>query len=664
MKKIFFIIIGILLICKTVSAGDPGAIEGWSTLGTGLNGEVKAVTYYNGNLIAAGSFTTAGGVPANRIAMWNGTSWMPLGQGVSGEVYALAVYNSNLYVGGDFTNAGGVAYTSYIAKWNGANWSAVGIGLNDEVTSFAVYSGQLIVGGKFNVGLSYNIASWNGTSWLPMGSGTNEDVNALTVWGDSLVAGGRFSTAGGVSAGKIAKWDGTNWSAILNTATFNDEIFSVGVFNNLLYAGGKFTAGSGVLANYLVCFYNNQWVKVGNGVEDRIYSILYYGHSMVVGGQHKFSYNTSDSVYVNRVSVFNGIRWSGFSTGMNDKVNAVIETPDGALIAAGEFTTAGGRVANRIAIWDTLTQASISGTVRFSGSNLPVPGGYVKAVRVDLNTRQVLVVDSASITTGGNYLLAKVRSLDTVDIIVFPPDTSPELDFTPTYYPSTLYWEGATTVFVTGNLTNIHIHVDTANHNSATGTINGQVILNYTPPGFIGSGLGLDFKSSAIVYAKLGGVFKNFGITNNYQMYSVTSLPAGNYEMIANRLGYTSDTIMVNVPAGGTVNNINFNLKPLDNPVGIDPGGIELVKDFKLNQNYPNPFNPETNIEFTLDRSGFVSLKIYNVLGMEVASFYDAKLNEGTHTLKWNAGRHSSGVYYYKLSFNGVEQTKSMMLIK
>lgn len=664
MKKILIFIIGILISYTNVYAGEPGDVVGWNSLGTGLNGEVKSIIYYQGNLIAAGSFTTAGIVQANRIAMWNGSSWSPLGQGVSGSVYALKVYNNELYVGGDFASAGGVSYTSYIAKWNGSAWSTVGTGLNDEVTSFEVFNNELIVGGKFNIAGSNNIARWNGSSWLAMGSGTNDDVNALTVWDNTVVAAGRFSTAGGYSAGKIAKWNGTTWSAILASANFNDEIFSVGVYTGLLYAGGKFTAGSGVQANYLVCFHNNQWVKVANGVEDRIYSILYFGHSMVVGGQQKFAYNTTDTVYTNRISIFDGNRWSGLSTGMNDKVNSVIEGPDGEIIVAGEFTTAGGRVANRIAIWDTLQQASVSGTVKLRHNNQTVTRGYVKAVRVDLNTRQVLVVDSVRITPSGSYNMTKVRKNDTLEVISFPDDELPTiLDFIPTYHPSTPYWEGATRLFVSGNLNNIDVLVDTANVTTSTGKINGQVILNYTPPGFIGSGLGLDFKSSSIVYAKLNGVYKGFGITNNYQTYSIPSLPAGNYEVFANRLGYSSDTIIVTVTQGGNVNNVNFLLKPLDEPSAIDPG-IELLKDFKLNQNYPNPFNPSTSIEFILDKPGLVSLKIYNVLGMEVASFYNEKLSAGNHILKWNAGGFSSGVYYYKLSFNGVEESKSMILVK
>ncbi len=66
----------------------------------------------SGNLYAGGNFTTAGGVAANHIAKWNGTSWSALGSGMNSTVYALAVDASgNLYAGGDFTTAGGVTAT-------------------------------------------------------------------------------------------------------------------------------------------------------------------------------------------------------------------------------------------------------------------------------------------------------------------------------------------------------------------------------------------------------------------------------------------------------------------------------------------------------------------------------------------------------------------------
>ena len=76
-----------------------------------------------------GYFTTAGGMPANYIAKWDGSAWSALGSGMNGVVYALAVSGTDLYAGGYFTSAGGVAATN-IASWNGSAWSALGSGMN------------------------------------------------------------------------------------------------------------------------------------------------------------------------------------------------------------------------------------------------------------------------------------------------------------------------------------------------------------------------------------------------------------------------------------------------------------------------------------------------------------------------------------------------------
>jgi hypothetical protein len=107
-----------------------------------------------GDLIAGGSFTTAGGQPAARIARWNGTSWSPLGSGMNDRVEALELLpNGDLLAGGAFTTAGGVA-VNHLARWNGGNWSAVGAGFAG-VQSAAVYAiaaqphGELAVGGNF-----------------------------------------------------------------------------------------------------------------------------------------------------------------------------------------------------------------------------------------------------------------------------------------------------------------------------------------------------------------------------------------------------------------------------------------------------------------------------------------------------------------------------------
>lgn len=90
-----------------------------------------------------------------------------------------------------------------------------------------------------------------------------------------------------------------------------------------------------------------------------------------------------------------------------------------------------------------------------------------------------------------------------------------------------------------------------------------------------------------------------------------------------------------------------------------------IVKDFILYQNFPNPFNPSTKIQYSLNQSGFVSLKVYNSLGEEVVTLVNEVQNSGLHskTVILNS-TIPSGVYYYKLALNGFIQTKKMILLK
>ncbi len=85
---------------------------------------------------------------------------------------------------------------------------------------------------------------------------------------------------------------------------------------------------------------------------------------------------------------------------------------------------------------------------------------------------------------------------------------------------------------------------------------------------------------------------------------------------------------------------------------------------FALNQNYPNPFNPSTNINFTLPKTEFVTLKIYDILGKEITTLINEELNAGNHTKIWDAKNLSSGVYFYKLQAGKFTETKKMVLVR
>lgn len=110
----------------------------------------------------------------------------------------------------------------------------------------------------------------------------------------------------------------------------------------------------------------------------------------------------------------------------------------------------------------------------------------------------------------------------------------------------------------------------------------------------------------------------------------------------------------------------------------VTPGGVQIMiltdieddnngllpNHFELVQNYPNPFNPSTTIEFALPRAGHVSLKVYNVVGQEVAVLVDAHKSAGNYSIEFGSENFPSGVYFYKLVHQEGSETRKMMLVK
>ena len=102
---------------------------------------------------------------------------------------------------------------------------------------------------------------------------------------------------------------------------------------------------------------------------------------------------------------------------------------------------------------------------------------------------------------------------------------------------------------------------------------------------------------------------------------------------------------------------------------GMMAGDALVPTEFGLNQNYPNPFNPTTTISFNLGEAGDTRLEVFNILGQSVALLVDEWLAAGTHVVEWNAegsrGRSlGSGIYFYRLTAQGLTEDKKMILLK
>ncbi len=208
-------------------------------------------------LYAGGSYLYFGNTTPNHIARWDGTNWSTLGNGVHawvtgiaggprdyGVVQSMAVTGGVLYVGGGFDTAGAVRATN-IARWNGSNWSPMGNGLPGGAHALTAGPQGLYSGGNSGVQL------WDGSSWRAVGGNVQGRYQALgTVYslsfnGENLFVGGDFPLAGGVPAVGLAKWNGTQWSALGSGISSNAYITALATTGTDLYVAGVFDSAGG-----------------------------------------------------------------------------------------------------------------------------------------------------------------------------------------------------------------------------------------------------------------------------------------------------------------------------------------------------------------------------------------------------------------------------------
>ncbi len=252
--------------------------------GTGdLNDPVYALAVLGTDVIVGGTFRDAANISeADFVAKWDGTSWSALGANgyndgaLGGDVMALTVDGTDLYAAGWFTgvlnNGTLIGEADYVAKWDGSDWSAVGNNgsgngsLNSGVLALAMVGTDLYVGGWFtdvnNGGTSLTaadyIAKWDGSNWSALssngasGGSLNSPVRAIEGSGSNVYVGGDFTNVNnaGISltaADYVAKWDGSNWTALGYNGgapaqgSLNSSVYALAASGSDLYVGGAFT---------------------------------------------------------------------------------------------------------------------------------------------------------------------------------------------------------------------------------------------------------------------------------------------------------------------------------------------------------------------------------------------------------------------------------------
>ena len=381
----------------------------WNALGTGtgngLNSEANAVAVApNGDVYVAGYITQAGNLLANGVVRWNGRAWSALGTGLqyrspnqgggtspgAGEALAVAP-NGDLYVGGDFNLAGGVPANG-VAKWDGTTWSALGAGLQDNTsgtqsvsarTLVVAANGDLYVGGDFlQAGAvpAAGIARWNGTAWNALGAGVRQGgssramVRAVAIASTGTVyAAGYFTQAGGVPAAGIARWNGNVWAPLgTGFGGPDDEVDALAVApNGDLYVGGFFSQAGGVPANGIARWNGSSFSALGSGISGGFINgvaalALTPNGDLCLGGLFEQAGGTAAA----NLARWNGSSFSALGSGLNSPVLALAVGANNKVCAGGYFGAVGdgSKTSVGFAIYDP---AAVSAT-RAAAAALPL----------------------------------------------------------------------------------------------------------------------------------------------------------------------------------------------------------------------------------------------------------------------------------------------------
>jgi hypothetical protein len=341
-----------------------------------------------------------------------------------------------------------------------------------------------------------------------------------------------------------------------------------------------------------------------------------------------------------------GINWTQQFSQSNGRINAIWMR--NASTGFVEGNPAGGRWS----LWRTTT----------GGTSWDSSGRYLSALSTDSGYNNSLWCIGDTILFGTNSSKIYFSSNYGINWITEP--TSPEIsiysiywDFIP--YPSGQQMFAGTSGSILKS-SNFGINWSIQQNVPGTGYILG--ICSFSP----GVNRLTDMNE---IYSRSNKIYIGYQGTNWGLWYTA---PAGNYTFLFQKRNEPPPSDQYSAPVVGVRDNGGVSIC-----FGCRWGGIKLINSevpssYSLSQNYPNPFNPSTSIKYQIAKFGEVQLKIFDMLGKEIATLVNEKLSLGTYEVDWDASNYPSGVYFYKLIVSDPEtssgssftESKRMVLIK
>ncbi len=579
----------------------------------------------------------------------NGNNWVQVNNGLpaTATIRAFAVNGSNIFAA---TRGEGIL----LSTDNGTNWDSVNTGLTTNwVESLIVNSNQDVFAGTYRNGIFRSTD--NGTNWVEENSGYNANtVYAYATFpngtgGNNLLAG----TGSGVfqSNDNGITWNflGLNFKAVYGLAVVGTDIFAGAMGSGVFRStddGATWTASG--LANAMIwtMYTDGTDIYAGLGFFGGAYRSTDNGNtwSSVSGLEYKWVMSfTENAQYIFAGAIYggafrssdNGNTFTPINNGLDNRVSILAVMGD-STIFAGTGDPNGQAAAG-------MYRSNDNGTSWTQINNGLPPTSMIWGLAVK-DTNLFASTSSSDGSAANVYLTTdKGNNWSTVDSglvsnyiqALFIDDTT---IFAGTIGSGT-WWRPLSEVILPVELT------------SFTGNIrsDGSVLLNWSTA-TESNNRGFEIQRSIpnsgtpnSTWTKIGFIAGN-GTTTRPETYSFVdkNVSSGNYVYRLKQIDFDGSfkyskevEVNVNVPS-----------------------------QFSLSQNYPNPFNPTTTIDYSIQKDGNVSLKVFNTLGQQVAELINGNMKAGQHQVTFDASRFASGIYYYRLESNNKVLIKKMILLK
>ncbi|MFA6027103.1 MAG: T9SS type A sorting domain-containing protein, partial [Ignavibacteriaceae bacterium] len=174
---------------------------------------------------------------------------------------------------------------------------------------------------------------------------------------------------------------------------------------------------------------------------------------------------------------------------------------------------------------------------------------------------------------------------------------------------------------------------------------------------------GINVEGAVASMVDENGEVLNSTISDLDGSFMLDGLSSGSYQLVFSAVDYNV-AVTNNVTLETANNYLNVDVVLAADALTSIQSEKNMITNFALSQNYPNPFNPSTVISYQLPSSGFVTIKIYNVIGKEIATLVNEFQQSGNYSKEFSAGGLNSGVYFYTIKAGNFSATKKMILIK